>query len=140
MTPEHWSLLISALALVASVGLPLGFRWADSKRRVRDKRQLLLQKILSVKSIVYSSRFHLIYLLKRYADQMEASQRQALERQVPALEKYERELWKLHEIWRDSSQKTDLKELAEAEANVDVTESEVSDLAKLIEDGAESYE
>ncbi len=71
---------------------------------------------------------------------MQAGQLGALKSQVNKIEKYEYELWHLYEECNDYEGGSTLLELEKILSNVSVTESEVSDMAKLIEDGAKSYE
>lgn len=140
MTTEQWALVISGLALISSVALPLWFRQGDMEEKIAAKRSLLLQKILSMKSFVCTSRFQIVYLLQRYGDKMEPNQLAALRAQIPRLEEHESELWKFLEECRNYDDGCSLHQLDEILSHVTVSESELADMAKMIENGSKSYE
>ena len=63
MSTEYWALLVSIIALIASIGIPI-WQWrATNAQTIASKRTLLLQRILSVKSVTYTSMWELMVLL-----------------------------------------------------------------------------
>lgn len=140
METEHWALFVSFLALMTSIGLPIWIRRGETKEKAANRRSLLLQKIVAVKSLAYTSRFQLVYLLQRHSEAMDLDQREALQAQVPRIEDHEKELWKLHKQFLNYDDNSTLMDIEKTLSHVIVAESEISDLARLIEDGAKSYE
>jgi hypothetical protein len=140
METEHWSLLIAVIALISSVGLPLWFRSQDMKEKVSEKRTLLLQKILSVKSINYNSKIALELLFQRHDDKMEEGQYRALKEILEKTKVHDRKIWELHETCNDYNDGATLEELDEILKNVIVAESEAVDSADVIEQGKNTFE
>ncbi|MEJ1365609.1 MAG: hypothetical protein RPU42_11075, partial [Candidatus Sedimenticola sp. (ex Thyasira tokunagai)] len=137
---EHWALLISFLALAASVVIPLCFRWFDGKEKTANKREVLLQKILTLKSLASTSKYELIYLVQKHGGKMEPYQLEALNAKIPKIEEYEKEAWLLHDECSDYNDGASLEELNKTFTHVSVAESEIHDISKLIQKGKESYE
>ena len=99
LTTEQWALLISAFALLVSIGVPL-IQWHSNKSRTEaTARTLLLQRILSAKSIVFVSMHELIWLLQKHGDKMAEQQRENLKSLIPRMRTHHDELEKLHEKW-----------------------------------------
>lgn len=140
MSTEQWALLISAIALIVSIGIPL-FQWhTNRKRTVATARTLLLQRILSAKSVTFVSMHELIWLLRKHGGQMEDTQRKNLESMVPRMRTHHDELEKLHEEWSDFDDGNTIKEIEKQLVTIDTAYSDAEDTAKLIENGRRSYE
>ncbi len=105
-----------------------------------DKRSLLLQKILSLKSLNYSSRMQIAFMLQRYGAKMEEGQRQALSAQLDKIKEHEDEIWKLHDECSDYNDNATLEYLDGIMKEVVVAESEAIDTADVIEKGMKTYE
>lgn len=140
LTIEYWSLLIATIALLSSVGLPLYLRKMDTKEKISDKRTLLLQKILSVKSINNSSRMQLSFMLQRYGDRMSNEQRQEIVNQTEVIKVQENETWELHALCSNYDDGATLQTLDNMIKSVAVTESEAIDMANTIEKRINTYE
>ena len=137
---EYWSFLVATIALLSSVGLPLFLRKMDTKEKVSDKRTLLLQKILSVKSINYISRMQLAFMLQRYGHRMDNEQRQGIADQLKVIKEQENETWALHAVCSNYDDNATLESLDGLIKNTAVAESEAIDMADVIEKGIKSYE
>ena len=140
MKIEHWAFVISVLALVASIGIPI-VQWRVSKKhRANAARTLLLQKILGVKSQTYIAMHELIWLLNRHGQKMENAQRSNLQSMIPRMRQHYSELEVLHEQWRNYQDGGPLEDIEKMYPVVDTMASDASDTGKLIENGKRSYE
>ncbi len=140
MSVEQWALVVSVIAFVASIGVPI-WQWrATNAQANASKRTLLLQRILSAKSVTYVSLHELISLLNRYGNQMEPEQRNDLANMVPRMRQHHDDFEELHQEWSNYGDGKSLKEIEQTLADVDVAASEAEDTAKLIENGRRSYE
>jgi len=140
MSTEYWALFVSVIAMIASIGIPI-WQWrATNTQTIASKRTLLLQRILSTKSVTYVSMHELIWLLNRYSDKMEPEQRANLANIVPRMRQHHDELEALHREWSNYNDGKRLSELEQTLSDVDVASSEVEATAKLIENGRRSYE
>ena len=140
MKIEHWAFVISVLALLASIGIPI-IQWKVSKKyKANSARTFLLQKILAVKSQTYIAMHELIWLLSKHGPRMENAQRSNLQSMVPRMREHYADLEKLHEEWRNYQDGEPLEEIEKMHSIVDTMASEASDTAKLIENGKRSYE
>lgn len=133
MHTAQWSLLIAALALASSITLPLLFRRQDARERRESKRTLLLQKLLSVKSLYSNATIQTHLLLHQTASQMSETERNALQEKLDTFKELEDAAWQLHEVWNHpGDQKTSL-ELDDAINDATATESVALDIVSWIE-------
>ena len=140
MKIEHWAFVVSMLALLASIGIPI-VQWKVTKKHTANaSRTLLLQKILGVKSQTYIAMHELIWLLSKHGPKMENAQRSNLQPMVPRIRQQHNDLENLHEQWRNYQDGEPLEEIEKMHSIVDTMASEASDTAKLIENGKRSYE
>ena len=140
MSTEQWALLLSSIALLVSIGIPL-FHWRSNKKRTEaTARTLLLQRILTAKSVTFVSMHELIWLLQKHGTQMEDKQRNNLENMVPRMRTHHDELEKLHEEWSDFDDGKGVKDIELELVDIDTACSDAEDTAKLIENGRRSYE
>lgn len=140
MSTEYWALAVSIIALIASIGIPI-WQWrVTNAQTIASKRTLLLQRILSTKSVNYISMYELIRLLNRYGDKMEPGQRANFKSMVPRMRQHHDELEALHRECSNYSDGKRLSELEQVLSDVDVASSEAEDIAKLIEIGRKLYE
>ena len=140
MGTEHWALIVSIVVLCTSIGIPL-WQWRESTARTTaNKRTLLLQTILSTKSVNYISMHELVQLLKKFEAQMEENQRKDLKALVAQLKEHHEELEKLHAKYSNYSDRATVKDIEMTQAAADFAYSEAENTAKLIEKGRISYE
>lgn len=140
MKIEHWAFVISALALLASIGIPI-VQWHVSKKQwANASRTLLLQKILGAKSQTYIAMHELIWLLNKHGPKMKNIQKANLQAMVPRVHQHYNELEQLHEQWRNYQDGEPLEEIEKMHSVVDAMASDASDIGKLIENGKRSYE
>lgn len=140
MQTEHWSLLISGIALAVSIGIPIWQYRRSTARLIASKRTLLLQRILSAKSVTFVSMHELIWLLKRHGGQMDEEQRGKLQAMVPRMREHHDGLEQLHAEWSDYNDGASIADIERELSHVDQAYSEAEDTAKLIENGRQSYE
>jgi len=134
------ALAISAIALFISIVVPL-IQWRISlKRTITNKRTLLLQQILTAKSVTFISMYELIDLLRRHKGQMDPEQLTTLEALVPRMRLDHDGLEKLHDDWSDFDGGESIAEVEKSIAYMDAAGSDALDTAKLIENGRKSYE
>jgi len=140
METEQCALLVSIIALIASIGIPL-YQWKYTQKVQRDSRRtLLLQRILETKSIVFTSTHELISHINQNGHRMDQDQKRSLEETVPRMRSHYDELEELHNVWSDYSGDETLADFENVQAQVDVAHSEAVDTAKLIENGKKSFE
>lgn len=140
MKIEHWAFLVSVLALIASIGIPI-FQWKTSKiREASQARTLLLQKILAMKSVTYIAMHELTWLLAKHGSRMEPDQLNHMKSMVPRMRRQHDDCEKLHDAWKNYDDGETLESIESMSAQVDVMSSDASDTAKLIENGKRSYE
>lgn len=140
MKTEYWALIVSIVALFASIGIPL-WQWRESTARaIASKRTLLLQTILSTRSVNYVSMHELIWLLNKYEQQMEDEQRENLRALVPRMREHHDELEALHAEYSNYGDGATLSDIEITQAHADLAYTETQDTARLIENGRRSYE
>lgn len=140
MSTEEWALVAAIIALLVSIGVPL-FQWRGNTSRTKaTTRTLLLQSILSAKSVTFVSMHELIHLLNKYGERMEPDQRNNLEAMVPRMRTHHDELEKLHDEWSNFDDDKSLSDIERQLIEVNMATSEAEDTAKLIENGRRSYE
>jgi hypothetical protein len=140
MNTEHWALVVSAIALLVAIGIPV-WQWrATNAQTIASKRTLLLQRILSTRSANYVAMHELLWMLNRYGNQMESDQRVNLQNMVPRMRQHHDDLEKLHTEWSNYNDGKSLNDLEQTLADVDMASAEAEDNAKLIENGRRSYE
>jgi hypothetical protein len=140
MKTEHWALLMSLLALVASIGIPVWQSRAAGTQARAARRSLLLQTILTTKTTTYVALHQLNYLLQRHGSKMEEEQRAALAAMLPRMRAHYTELEQLHDAWANFEDGASLTNIQAALTNVDITASEATETALVIESGRKSYE
>ena len=140
MKTEHWALLVSLLALLASVGIPVWQSRAAGAQARAARRSLLLQSILSTKTTTFVARHELLHLLQRHGSKMEENQRANLAAMLPRMREHHQALEKLHDEWANFEDGASLVEIETELAEVSVAASEASETAKVIESGRRSYE
>jgi len=99
METEQWALVISAIALFVSIITPIWHRSESKRQEISRKQILLLQTILSTRSVNNLSVQEARLILNKYHNQMSTKQRQDLEILKISLEKNENELSKLHSYY-----------------------------------------
>ena len=140
METEHWALVISIISLFTAIGIPL-WQWRESTApAVAEKRTLLLQTILSARSISYASIHELNWLLTKYKLQMRSEERKTLEDLVVRLRESHDDLEKLHTELSDHSDGATLIDIEQTQASANFLYSEARDIGKTIENGRRSYE
>ncbi len=140
MKAEEWALVVSVIALVASIGIPVWQWLSGNAQQARSKRTLLLQRILDAKSTTFLAMHELIYLLQKHGAKMVSSQRKNLEALLPRMRKEHEEMETLHREWSNYDDGESLQRIEEELATINVIASEATDTAKLIENGRRSYE
>ena len=133
MGTEHWALLVSVIALIVSIGIPI-WQWrSTSAQTIASKRTLLLQTILSTKSVTHVSMWELIGLLNRHGHEMRPKIRADAANMLQALQEHHDALETLHRKWSDYSGVETLSRIEQALSDVDVTSSDAKDTSRLVE-------
>jgi hypothetical protein len=140
MTTEQWALVISALALAVSIGVPIWQCRATDAQTRATRRALLLQTILDTKTTTYVTAQELRYLLERYGERMSAAQREQLSAMYPRLRKHCTDLEQLHEQWCNFSDGASFNEIEEELVQVNIAAAEARETAQLVENGRRSHE
>ena len=140
MKTEQWALLVSFLALVAAIWLPI-WQARVSSSQVRAARcSLLLQTVLTAKSTTFVALHELLHLLRTHGNQMKQLQRETLQAMVPRMREHHDGFEQLHDAWADFSDNASLQDIEAALASASVAASDAADTSQLIENERRSYE
>jgi hypothetical protein len=127
------SLFVSGFAALTAVVLPLWFRYRDTKIRLQDERDSLLQRILTVKSLNFSIRVQYGFLMSQHGQNMTPEQRSHTEKMIRDFSKQEGWTMTLSEAVRNHGAKLTREQIEEIKDNMRVAESDASDSLKYIE-------
>ena len=139
MTIAEWALLISGLAFLASIGIPI-VQWNLSNAKSADsKRTLLLQRILETKSATFLNLYELQHLLNKHGNNMHNLQRNNLEALIPRMRVEHEELERYHAQWSNYKDGKKLKDIEKEISKVNAMSADTSTTTKTIENGFKSY-
>ncbi|MEW8050051.1 MAG: hypothetical protein AB2809_06695 [Candidatus Thiodiazotropha sp.] len=135
METEDWALVVSFIALFISVGIPI-WQWkVSNKQKEENKRTMLLQRILEVKTIQYFNYIELHNLLNTYGKDMNNEKKEVLESTLLKMKKETGGIEDLHGYWSNYS---DGKSLSEIEQEISIVDLMISE-AKIIETDRDSF-
>ena len=140
MKTEHWALVVSVLALIAAIGIPVWQSVSAGVQARATRRSVLLQSILNAKTTTIVTSHDLLYLLQRHGSKMAEQQRATLAAMHTRMRQHFGELEQLHDAWADFKDGESLSALEVALAQVNVIMAEAMETSKLIDNGRKSYE
>ena len=124
----HW--IVSVVALVASIGIPIWQRRVANAEAIASKRTLLLQSIMSAKSSIYASRLEYARILDLLSEIMGPEQRTKITNSKMEMQKLHDRLEALHKTWSDYNDGKGLRELEEMLSSVNAMSADANDIAK----------
>ena len=133
MSTEYWALVVSVIALIASIGIPIWQSRATNALTIAGKRNLLLQGILSAKSVTYGSMWEYRRVLNQLGDKIKPEQRAMITDAMARMQELHDDLEALHEKLSDRNDRTRLRELERVLSHVNVMSADAKDMAKLTE-------
>ena len=134
-----WSLIVSVAAVVTAIALPLYFRHKDAENRLMEKRALLLQRILSLKSLNSSVRMQYMFHLHQHVHEMNATDKSTNVKMLEDFTKQEEDVLTLYEFISGHQEKLSSKEINKLQNNVNLAESVAADSLKFVETFFEAY-
>jgi hypothetical protein len=127
----HW--VVSVVALVAAIGIPIWQRRVTNADTIAGKRTLLLQSIMSAKSTIYVSKLGYSRLLTLGGEIIKPEQQAAITNSMIEMQKLHDRFETLHRTWSDYNDGKGLRELEQMLSWVDAMSADANDMAKASE-------
>ncbi|WP_316365366.1 hypothetical protein [Candidatus Thiodiazotropha sp. CDECU1] len=140
MEIEVWALVVSFIALFVSIGIPI-WQWkVSNKQKEENKRTVLLQRILEVKTIQYFNYIELHNLLSAYGKDMNIEKKELLNNTLLKMKREVDEIEGLHVHWSNYNDGKSLSEIEQEISIVDLMVSEATSMTKIIETDRDNFE
>ena len=140
MKTEEIALMVSIVAMLISIGVPIWQNRASNQRSRAASRTLLLQRILEIRSANYLSLAEVELYIVKYGKRLAPDQEAALKSVVPRMQQHIADISELYESWNEDKLNPNMEELDDGFRFVDQISAETREISGLIEVGRASFE